>query len=164
MSIKHLDKTGLLYFPKTGLSLINMAEKKVKDTVKLLIKAGSANPAPPVGSTLGPFGLNLMQFCKEFNDQTSGQTGMIPALVTIYEDRSFDLVIKTPPVAELVKQKLNVTSGSGIPNSKKIGKLTTADIKEIANKKMPDLNSYDEEAAMKMVIGTCQSMGVEVTE
>ncbi len=141
-----------------------MSDKKVKAQVKLLIKAGSANPAPPVGSTLGPYGINLPQFCKEFNDQTGSSTGMVPALVTIYEDRSFDLVIKTAPVAELIKQKLKIQSGSGNPNTKKVGKLTKEDLTDIAKTKMTDLNCYDVDSAEKMVAGTCRSMGIDVAE
>jgi large subunit ribosomal protein L11 len=136
--------------------------KKVKTQVKMLIKAGAANPAPPVGSTLGPFGINLMDFCKGFNDQTAGQSGMIPALVTIYEDRSFDFVIKTPPVAELVKQTLKIKGGAGNPLKDKVGEITEEQLREIATKKMPDLNCYDVDQAMQMVAGTCRSMGVKV--
>ncbi len=139
-----------------------MADKKVKNVVKMLIKAGAANPAPPVGSTLGPYGLNLMEFCKGFNDQTSSMTGMVPVVVTIYEDRTFDFVIKTPPVAELVKQTLNIQSGAGNPLKDKVGELSTDQIKEIAEKKMPDLNCYDIQAASQMVMGTCRSMGVKI--
>lgn len=128
----------------------------------MLIKAGAANPAPPVGSTLGPYGLNLMDFCKSFNDQTSKDTGMIPVIVNIYEDRSFDFVIKTAPVAELIKQALKLKSGSGNPLKDKVGVLTFAQATEIAQKKLQDLNCYDVDAALKMVIGTGKSMGVKV--
>jgi large subunit ribosomal protein L11 len=138
--------------------------KKVKNVVKMLIKAGAANPAPPVGSTLGPYGLNLMEFCKGFNDQTKTMQGMVPVVVTIYEDRTFDFVIKTPPVAELVKQTLNINSGSGNPLKDKVGELSMEQLKEIAKKKMPDLNCYDLKQAMLMVAGTCRSMGVKTPE
>jgi len=140
-----------------------MAEKKVKVTVKMLIQAGKANPAPPVGSTLGPHGINLMQFCKEFNDMTSTMQGAVPAVVTIFDDRSFEFVLKVAPVAELIKQALKVQSGSGDPLRKKIGTLTTAQVREIAEKKLADLNAFDVEAAMKMVEGTARSMGVTVS-
>jgi large subunit ribosomal protein L11 len=141
-----------------------MSDKKVKAQVKLLIKAGAANPAPPVGSTLGPYGINLPQFCKEFNDQTGSSTGMVPALVTVFEDRSFELVIKTAPVSELIKQKLKIQGGSGNPNTKKVGTLSKEDLVNIAETKMTDLNCYDVESAEKMVAGTCRSMGVNIAE
>jgi len=139
-----------------------MADKKVKATVKMLIQAGKANPAPPVGSTLGPYGLNLMQFCKEFNDQTSTMQGAVPAVVTVYEDRSFSFILKVAPVSELVKQALKIPGGSGDPLRKKVGTLTRTQVQEIAEKKMSDLNAYDLDAAIQMVAGTCRSMGVNV--
>ena len=139
-----------------------MAEKKVKASVKLVIQAGAANPAPPVGSTLGPYGLNLMQFCKEFNDKTKTMQGAVPAVVTIFEDRSFAFVIKTPAVSELLKQALKIKKGSGTPNKNKVSKITKDQVREIAEKKMSDLNAFNIEAAMQMVMGTCKSMGVEV--
>lgn len=141
-----------------------MADKKVKVQMKLVIQAGKANPAPPVGSALGPHGINLMQFCKDFNDQSSKLTGSVPVLVTVYEDRTFDFVIKTAAVAELIKQSLKLQSGSSEPNKKKVGKITKEQVKEIAEKKMVDLNCFEIENAMKMVEGTCKSMGVEVVE
>lgn len=141
-----------------------MADKVLKAQVKLSIQAGKANPAPPVGSTLGPQGINLMQFCKEFNDKTSSMTGAIPVVVSIYTDRSFEFVIKTQAVADLVKQTLNITSGAKDPLRQKVGKITKTQVKAIAEKKMVDLNSYDIAAAMKMVEGTCRSMGVTVIE
>jgi large subunit ribosomal protein L11 len=137
--------------------------KKIKAQVKILIKAGAANPAPPIGSTLGPFGINLMEFCKQFNEKTKSDVGMIPVEVTVFEDRSFEFLIKTPPVAELVKQLAGIVSGSGNPLKEKVGTLTMDKIKEIAERKMPDLNCYDLEAAIAMVLGTCKSMGVTVT-
>lgn len=139
-----------------------MADKKVKVQLKLVIQAGKANPAPPVGSALGPQGINLMQFCKDFNDQTKNLSGAVPVVVTVFEDRSFDFVIKTAAVSELIKQALNLQGGSGTPNKKKVGTLTQAQLREIAEKKMTDLNCYDVEQAMKMVEGTARSMGVTV--
>ncbi len=139
-----------------------MSGKKVKTQVKMLIKAGSANPAPPVGSTLGPHGINLVQFCKDFNDKTSTDKGMIPILITIYEDRSYDFIIKTPPVAELIKQSLNITKGANNQVKDSVGTLTYAKVVEIAQKKMVDLNSFSVDSAINQVIGTCRSMGVKV--
>jgi large subunit ribosomal protein L11 len=139
-----------------------MADKKVKQVIKLVIKAGAASPVPPVGSTLGPTGINLMQFCKEFNDKTSTMSGNVPAVVTIYEDRSYDFVIKTPAVADLVKQAINLQKGSGQPNRSKVGQLTTDQLMGIAEKKMVDLNCYDVDSAAHMVRGTCKSMGVTI--
>ncbi len=141
-----------------------MADKKIKVQLKLVIGAGKANPAPPVGSALGPHGINLMQFCNDFNDQTKTMQGNVPAVVTIYEDRSFEFVIKTPAVSELIKQSLKIKKGSGVPNKEKVAKITKQQIAEIAEKKMPDLNCYTVEQASKMVEGTCRSMGIEVTE
>jgi large subunit ribosomal protein L11 len=137
--------------------------KKIKVQLKLVIKAGAANPSPPVGSALGPHGINLMQFCKEFNEQTATSTGMIPVVVTVYEDRTFEFVIKTAAVAELVKQTLGITSGSNDPLRKKVATITIQQVKEIAEKKIPDLNSYDLKSSMNQVIGTCRSMGIEIT-
>ncbi|MGL4758401.1 MAG: 50S ribosomal protein L11 [Patescibacteria group bacterium] len=141
-----------------------MADKVLKAQVKLAIQAGKANPAPPVGSTLGPQGINLMQFCKEFNDKTASMTGAIPVVVSIYSDRSFDFVIKTQAVADLVKQAINISAGAKDPLRQKVGKITKTQVKAIAEKKMVDLNAYDVDAAMKMVEGTCKSMGVLVIE
>ena len=139
-----------------------MADKKVKAQVKLVIQAGKANPAPPVGSTLGPYGLNLMQFCKDFNEKTATMTGGVPAVVTIYEDRSFDFFLKTAAVSELVKQSIKIPKGAADPLRGKVGKITKDQIREIAEKKMVDLNCYTVEQAMKMVEGTCRSMGVTI--
>lgn len=139
-----------------------MADKKVKVELKLVIQAGKANPAPPVGSALGPHGINLMQFCKEFNDSTSQMQGAVPVVVTVFEDRSFSFVIKTPAVSELIKQSLKIQSGSGEPNKKKVGNITEEQIRAIAEKKMPDLNCYTVEQAMEMVKGTCKSMGITI--
>lgn len=139
-----------------------MAAKKIKSEVKMLIQATKANPAPPVGSTLGPLGINLMMFCKDFNDRTSSMVGAIPVVVTVYDDRSFTFILKTPPVAELIKQALKVEKGAATPNKTKIGTLTMAQITEIATKKMPDLNCFKVSSAESMVIGTAKNMGVLV--
>lgn len=137
--------------------------KKVIAVVKLQIPAGKATPAPPVGTALGPHGVNIMQFTKEFNAKTQDQLGMIiPVVLTVYQDRSFSFITKTPPVPILIKKALGIESGSSEPNKKKVGKLTQAKIKEIAEVKMPDLNAGSLEAAMSMVAGTARSMGVEV--
>lgn len=138
-----------------------MADKKVKQVVKMVINAGKAQAGPPLGSTLGPMGINLMQFCKEFNDMTASMSGAIPALITVYDDRSYSFILKTPPVAELIKQALGVQSGSGDPLRKKIGKLTRAQVIDIAERKLVDLNCYSVEQAALMVEGTARSMGVQ---
>lgn len=139
-----------------------MADKKLKTQLKLVIGAGKANPAPPVGSALGPHGVNLMQFCQDFNEQSKTLVGNVPVVVNIYEDRSFDFVIKTAAVSELIKQTLKIQKGSGVPNKEKVSKINKEQIKEIAEKKMPDLNAYTTEQAMKMIEGTCKSMGIEI--
>ncbi len=139
--------------------------KKVIGLVKLQIPAGKATPAPPVGTALGPHGVNIMQFTKEFNAKTADQAGMIiPVEMTIYQDRSFSFITKTPPAAILIKKAIGLNSGSGEPNKNKVGKITEAQVKEIAELKMPDLNAATVEAAMRMVAGTARSMGVEVVE
>ena len=137
-----------------------MAAKKIKAQVKMLITAGSATPAPPVGSTLGPHGINLVQFCKEINATPS--IGPVPVEVTIFEDRSYSFIIKTAPVSGLIKQKAGIQKGAGNPLKDTVATLTSADIKEIAEKKMEDLNAFDVESAIKMVEGTCKSMGVKI--
>ena len=139
-----------------------MAAKKIKAQVKMLIQAGKANPAPPVGSTLGPLGINVMMFCKDFNDKTSSMMGAVPVIVTVYDDRSFEFILKTPPVAELIKQALKIDKGAAEPNKQKVGTLTMAQVTEIATKKLPDLNCFSVESAEKMVIGTAKNMGVVV--
>lgn len=140
-----------------------MADKKVKAQVKLQIPAGQANPAPPVGTALGPHGVNMQEFCTQFNDKTQEQRGdIIPVVITIYEDRSFDFIMKTPPAAELLKKAAGLKKGSGEPNVKKIGKVTKDQVREIAEKKMPDLNANDIDAAMKIIEGTARQMGLEV--
>lgn len=142
-----------------------MAVRKINAIVKLQLPAGKATPGPPVGSSLGPHGINIAAFTKEFNDRTAKQAGLIiPVVITIYQDRSFDFVLKTPPAAVLVKKALGIESGSGAPNKTKVGKITMAQVREIAETKMPDLNASSVEQAMKMVIGTCKSMGVVVEE
>lgn len=137
--------------------------KKVTGFVKLQIPAGRANPAPPVGTALGPQGINIMAFCKEFNSRTQAQDGLIlPAEITIYSDKSFTFILKTPPAAILIKKELGLEKGSGQPNRVKVGTLTQAQVKKIAEVKMPDLNCESIEAAMAMVAGAARSMGVEV--
>ena len=139
--------------------------KKVAAMVKLQIPAGKANPAPPVGSALGPHGINIMGFCKEFNEQTANQAGLIiPAEITIYEDRSFSFVLKTPPAAVLLLKAAGIEKGSGEPNRTKVAKVSQDKVREIATLKMVDLNAADVEAAMRMVAGTARSMGIEIEE
>ncbi len=139
--------------------------KKVKSIVKLQIAAGKATPAPPVGSALGPHGINIMGFTKEFNDRTKNEMGMtIPVVITIYEDRSFEFITKVPPVAVLIKKACGIESGSGVPNKTKVAKITREQIQKIAEQKMPDLNASDVESAMSMVAGTARSMGVEAVD
>jgi large subunit ribosomal protein L11 len=137
--------------------------KKVNAVVKLQINAGAATPAPPVGSALGPHGLNIMDFCKQFNAKTSGQTGLvIPVVVTVYSDRSFTFITKTPPAAVLLRKEAGIEKGSAQSNRTKVGKVTKAQVRKIAELKMPDLNAVDLEGAMNMVAGTARSMGIEV--
>ncbi len=139
--------------------------KKVEGYIKLQIPAGKATPAPPVGPALGQHGVNIVQFTKAFNAKTA-QMGdvLIPVVITVYADRSFTFITKTPPAAVLIKKALNLKSGSGEPNKTKVGKITKAQVKEIAETKMPDLNAADIEGAMRIVAGTCRSMGVEVVD
>ena len=140
-----------------------MAEKKVTGFVKLQIPAGAANPAPPVGPALGAQGVNIMQFCQAFNAATQDKSGtIIPVEITIYEDKTFTFVCKTPPAAVLIKEKLGIKSGSGIPQLKTVGTLSLDQLREIAEIKMPDLNANDIEAAMEIVAGTARSMGVRI--
>lgn len=139
------------------------APKKVVAQVKLQVPAGQANPAPPVGPALGQHGINIMEFCKQFNAKTQTQEGMIiPVIITIYADRSFTFIMKTPPVAILLKRAVGIAKASGDPLKVKIGKVTKAQVKEIAQLKMPDLNANTIEAAMRMVEGTARSMGIEI--
>lgn len=137
--------------------------KEVSAMVKLQIPAGKANPAPPVGPALGQHGVNIMEFCKAFNAKTQGQEGMIiPALITIYVDRTFTFVTKTPPASDLLKKAAGVIKGSGVPHKDKVGKVTRAQVEEIAKTKMQDLNAVDLEGARKIVEGTARSMGIQV--
>ena len=130
--------------------------------IKLQIPAAAANPAPPVGPALGQHGVNIMEFCKAFNAQTQQENGRItPVEITVYEDRSFDFITKTPPAAVLIKEALRLEKGSGEPNREKIGRLTSAQVRQIAETKMPDLNARDVDQAMRIIAGTAQSMGVE---
>ena len=139
--------------------------KKVTGYIKLQIPAGKATPAPPVGPALGQHGVNIMQFTKEFNARTADQAGLIiPVVITVYSDRSFSFITKTPPAAVLVKKACNLKSGSGVPNKKKVATITKAQVREIAELKMPDLNAASVETAMSMIEGTCRSMGVTVVE
>ena len=139
--------------------------KKITGMVKLQIAAGKATPAPPVGSVLGPHGIHIMGFCKEFNERTAKQAGMIiPVVITIYQDRSFSFITKTPPAAVLIKKACGIDSGSGAPNKTKVAKITKAQLKEIAELKMPDLNAVDLDGAISMIAGTARSMGVTVEE
>jgi len=136
--------------------------KKITGFVKLQIPAGKANPAPPVGTALGPQGINIMSFCKEFNARTQGQDSVLPVEVTIYADKSFSFILKTPPTAFLLKKEAGIEKGSGTPNKAKVGSVTQAQVRKIAEMKMPDLNCESVEAAMKMVAGAARSMGLEV--
>ena len=137
--------------------------KKVIGKIKLQIQAGSANPSPPVGPALGQHGVNIMEFCKAFNAKTQDQKGMIiPVIIEVYADRSFTFVTKTPPAAVLILKSAKLAKGSGEPNKVKVGSLTMDQVKEIAEIKMPDLNCHDIDAAMKCVMGTARSMGVEI--
>ncbi|MFO0705123.1 MAG: 50S ribosomal protein L11 [Candidatus Andersenbacteria bacterium] len=136
--------------------------KKIKVQVKLQLAAGKATPAPPVATALGPHGINLPQFTKDFNDKTKGQNTTIPVVVTIYEDRSFTFILKTPPAADLLKKAAKIEKGSGEPNKTKVGTVSKADVKKIAELKMKDLNANDIEAAMKIIEGSARSMGLNV--
>ena len=138
--------------------------KKIKTTLKLQLPAGAANPAPPVGTVLGPQGINLQEFCKQFNDATKDMKGdIVPAAITIFEDRSFKFILKTPPAAALLKKAAGIEKGSGNPLTTKVGKVTKADIRAIAQKKLPDLNTTDLDAAERIIAGTAKNMGIEVT-
>ncbi len=140
-----------------------MAPKKVVAQVKLQVAAAKANPAPPVGPALGQHGINIMEFCKAFNAKTQNQEGLIiPVIVTIYQDRSFTFILKTPPASVLLKRAAGIAKASAVPNRTKIGKVTMAQVKEIATLKMPDLNANTVDKAMSMVCGTARSMGIEV--
>ena len=138
--------------------------KKIKTVVKLALQAGMANPAPPVGTALGPHGIKIMDFCNEFNAKTANMQGsLIPAIITIFEDRSFEFIIKKPPVSDMIKKVTGITKGSGTTGREKIGKITDAQITQIAETKIVDLNTKDLQAAKRMVTGTAKSMGFEIT-
>ncbi len=137
--------------------------KKVIGQIKLQIPAGQANPSPPVGPALGQHGVNIMDFCKAFNAKTQDQAGMVtPVIITVYADRSFSFITKTPPAAVLLIKAAKIPKGSGVPNKEKVGKVSRAQVEEIAKVKMPDLNAYDIDAAMRIIEGTARSMGIEV--
>ena len=139
--------------------------KKITGFIKLQIPAGKATPAPPVGPALGPHGVNIMGFCKEFNEKTAKQAGLIiPVVITVYQDRSFTFITKTPPAAVLIKKACGIETASGKPNRDKVAKITKAQVQEIAELKMPDLNAASVEAAMSMIAGTARSMGVVVVD
>ncbi len=139
--------------------------KEITAKIKLQVPAGKANPAPPVGPALGQHGVNIMEFCKAFNARTQklGET-IIPVIITVYSDRSFTFITKTPPAAELLKKAAGIVKGSGVPNKDKVGKVTRAQIKEIAQTKLPDLNAASVESAMRMIEGSAKSMGLEVVD
>lgn len=139
--------------------------KKIKTTIKLYCPAGSANPAPPIGPALGQHGLNIMEFCKQFNAKTQGQEGLtLPVVITAYEDRTFTFIIKSPPCSVLLKRACGIAKASGIPNKEKVGKVTIDQIKEIVTLKMKDLNAPNMEKAINIVKGTARSMGIDVVE
>jgi large subunit ribosomal protein L11 len=138
--------------------------KKIRAILTLQIEAGKANPAPPVGPALGQHGINIMGFCKEYNEKTAGQAGsIVPAEITVFEDRSFSFVLKTPPASDLLKKAAGLEKGSRAQKREKVGSVTRADVKRIAELKMKDLNTHDVESAMKMIEGTARSMGIEVS-
>ncbi|PSB19430.1 50S ribosomal protein L11 [Phormidesmis priestleyi ULC007] len=138
--------------------------KKIAAVIKLAINAGKANPAPPIGPALGQHGVNIMMFCKEYNARTADQAGMVvPVEISVYEDRSFTFILKTPPASKLIAKAAGIETGSGEPNRKKVGSITRAQLEDIAKTKMPDLNANDIEAAMKIIEGTAKNMGVTVS-
>ncbi len=139
--------------------------KKIKSMVKLYVTGGQANPAPPVGPALGQHGVNIMEFCKSFNEKTKDRQGLVlPVVLSVYEDKSFSFIIKSPPCSVLLKRACGIAKASGQPNKEKMGKVTKAQVKEIAQQKMKDLNTIEVEAAMKIVEGTARSMGIDVVE
>ncbi len=141
-----------------------MPKKEITGFVKLQIPAGKANPAPPVGPALGQHGVNIMEFCKAYNAQTQEMAGqVVPVVITIYNDRTFTFVLKTPPASELIKKAAGIVKGSGVPNKDKVGKVTEAQVREIAQTKLPDLNAVNIDGAINIIKGTARSMGIEVT-
>jgi large subunit ribosomal protein L11 len=139
--------------------------KKVKAQVRIQIEAGKASPTPPIGPSLAPHGINLMAFCKEYNARTANMAGnIIPAEITVYTDNSFTFVLRTPPTAQLIRKAAGIEKGSGVPNRNKVGRITKAQVREIAEQKMRDLNAIDIEGAMQQVMGTARSMGVEIAD
>lgn len=139
--------------------------KEIKAKIKLQIPGGAATPAPPVGSSLGQHGVNIMEFCKQFNAKTANRKGeTVPVIITVYVDRTFDFEVKTPPVSELIKKKIGVEKGSAKPNTDKVGKIKWSDVEEIAKIKLPDLNALDIEQAKKIVAGSARSMGIDVID
>jgi large subunit ribosomal protein L11 len=165
VALRSSDLAGSLPSPRCEKRRGDHMAKKVIGFVKLQIPAGRANPAPPVGTALGPQGINIMAFCKEFNSRTQAQDGLIlPVEITIYADKSFTFILKTPPAAILIKKELGLEKGSGQPNRVKVGTLTRAQVRRIAEVKMPDLNCDSIESAMAMVAGAARSMGVEVKD
>lgn len=139
--------------------------KKVKAQVRIQIEAGKASPTPPIGPSLAPHGINLMAFCKEYNARTANMVGnIIPAEITVFSDNSFTFVLRTPPTAQLIRKAAGIEKGSGVPNRNKVGKITKAQVREIAEQKMRDLNAIDIEGAMQQVMGTARSMGVEIVD
>ncbi len=142
-----------------------MAKKKVKAVVKIQIEAGKATPAPPIGTALGPHGVNIMEFCKAYNERTASMAGqVVPVELTIFEDRTFNFVTKTPPAAALLKKAAGIEKGSAKPNKEKVGKVTQQQVREIAELKLKDLNAYTVDAAMRMVEGTARSLGIDVVK
>ena len=149
----------------TTILEVHIMAQKVVGYIKLQIPAGKATPAPPVGPALGQHGVNIMAFTKEFNERTKNDAGLIiPVVITVYADRSFSFITKTPPAAVLIKKALNLQSGSGVPNKTKVGKITREQLQKIAETKMPDLNAANIETAISMIAGTCRSMGIEVVD
>jgi large subunit ribosomal protein L11 len=139
--------------------------KKIKTVLKIQIEAGKATPAPPIGTALGPQGINIMDFCKKFNDATKAMTGdVVPAQITIFEDRSFTFILKTPPASALLKKAAGIEKGSGNPLTTKVGKVSRAEVRKIAERKMPDMNANDLDAAEKIIRGTAKNMGIEVVD
>nr|WP_172686357.1 50S ribosomal protein L11 [Macrococcus caseolyticus]AIU53943.1 TclQ [Macrococcus caseolyticus] len=138
--------------------------KAIKQIINIQLEAGKASPAPPVGTALGPAGVNIMEFVTQYNAQTKEKSGVIPAEITVYEDRSFNFILKTPPTAELIKEKAHINKGSGVPNKEIVGSISKKDLQEIAEIKMPDLNASSIETAMSMIEGTARNMGVKVED